>query len=485
MLASAMTRDRPPVNADAPRTSKIIATLGPASDSPAAIEMLARAGVDAFRLNMSHGTHAEHRARFKAIRTIEKKVDRAITVLGDLQGPKLRVGDFADGIVELRAGSHFRLDLDPALGDAARASLPHPQIFEALERGSELLLDDGRIRLRTLRHGPDFADCEVITGGRLSNHKGVNVPGVILPLSPLTEKDRKDLSFALGLGVDWVAQSFVQRSEDVAELRKLVAGRAGIMVKLEKPAAIDWLDEILELADGAMVARGDLGVELPPEHVPGIQKRVIARCRQVGKPVVVATQMLESMIGNPAPTRAEASDVATAVFDGADAVMLSAETAAGRYPHEAVEMMRRIIHRVQEDDAFRRVMDAQHPDPEATTPDAISAAATQVAHTIKAKAIVAFSLSGSTTLRMARERPDVPVIGLTSKPEIARRLALVWGVRCLVTSDVKNLGEMADKATRLARDAGLAGPGDRIVITAGVPFGTPGATNVLRIAWVE
>ncbi len=480
-----MTAKQPRIDNRPPRNSKLLATLGPASSSPEVIRAMVEAGADAFRLNMSHGVHADHRARFELVHEIAEEAGRPISVLADLQGPKLRVGTMANGPVELATGQKFRLDMDEEPGTTERAPLLHPEIFAVLEKGAELLINDGRIRLEAERCAEDFADFRVVTGGQLSDRKGVNLPGTVLPISPLTEKDRSDLAYALKLGVDWVAQSFVQRPEDVAELRKLVAGKAAVMVKLEKPLAIQQLDGILELADGAMVARGDLGVEMPPELVPGIQKRIISHCRRAGKPVVVATQMLESMIDNPAPTRAEASDVATAVYDGADAVMLSAETAAGHYPVEAVDMMDRIIRRTEEDSAYRRVMDAQHPEPESTTPDAISAAASQVAHTINAAAIVSFSLSGSTTLRMARERPEVPVIGLTTRPEIARRLALVWGVRCVVTPDVKTMTEMAGKAGRLARQIGIADTGARIVITAGVPFGTPGATNVLRISWVE
>ena len=357
--------------------------------------------------------------------------------------------------------------------------------MSALEPGAELLLDDGRIRLRVETCGADFAETRVITGGKLSDRKGVNLPGVLLPLSPLTEKDRQDMAFGLDLGCDWVALSFVQRPEDVAEARRLVQGRAAVLVKLEKPSAIDRLDELIEQADAVMVARGDLGVEMPPEDVPGLQKRIVAGCREAGKPVIVATQMLESMVSAPAPTRAEASDVATAVYDGADAVMLSAETASGDYPVEAVSMMDRIIRRVEIDPAYRRIVDTQHPEPEATAADAISAAAAQVAHTLSAAAIVTYTPSGSTTLRAARERPEVPILCLTSNLGTARRLALVWGTHCVRTDDVHSFQEMVVKACGIALHQEIAASGQRLVVTAGVPFGTPGATNVLRIAWVE
>src|SRR6267154_73657 len=397
------------------RSAKIVATLGPASSTPELIRALFDAGVDVFRLNFSHGTHEDHRARFAAIRAIESMTGRPIGILADLQGPKLRLGTFSEGRIGLAAGAPFRLDLDRQPGDETRAPLPHPEIFEAIQTGTELLLDDGKVRLRVETCGTGFADTLCLVGGSLSDRKGVNVPNAVLPLSAVTEKDRADLAFAIEQGADWVAFSFVQRPDDVAEGRKLVAGRAGVMVKLEKPSAIERLSEIIELADGLMVARGDLGVEMPPEDVPSVQKQVIHACRAAGKPVVVATQMLESMIGSPTPTRAEASDVATAVYEGADAVMLSAATA----------------------------------------------------------------------LRAARERPAAPILVLTSNLNTARRLAVLWGAHCVHTSDVKSFGDMVQKAVRIAHREGIAEPGQRVVITAGVPFGTPGATNTLRIAWVD
>ena len=467
------------------RNAKIVATLGPASSSPEMISTLFAAGVDIFRLNFSHGTHEEHQARFDAIRALEQKHHRPIGIIADLQGPKLRVGAFASGPILLHAGQRFRLDLDPAPGDAGRVQLPHPEIFQALESGTELLLDDGKIRLRVLDFDHAWAETEVLTGGPLSNRKGVNVPGVVLPLSPLTDKDRKDMRFALDAGTDWIALSFVQRPEDVAEARRLIAGRAAVLIKLEKPAAITHLDELIDLADAVMVARGDLGVEMPPEDVPSLQKQIVRQCRDAGKPVIVATQMLESMIHAPAPTRAEASDVATAVYDGADAVMLSAETAAGEYPREAVAIMDRIIVRVERDPLYRSILDAEHYHPRANASDAISAAASQVAHTLSAAAIVTYTTSGATALRAARERPDVPILGLTSKTETSRRLTLVWGVHPVETADISNFAAMVQKACAVAHREGYAKLGDKVVITAGVPFGTPGATNILRVAWID
>lgn len=471
------------------RNAKIIATLGPATSTPQAIEGLFVAGADVFRLNFSHGTYAEHQARYDAIRELEKRVRRPIAVLADLQGPKLRVGNFEGGKVHLENGAQFRFDLSPELGSANRAPLPHPEVFAALTMGTELLLDDGRLRMRVEKHGSDFADVRVLVGGDLSNHKGVNVPNAFLPISPLTAKDKADLDFAVAMGADWIALSFVQRPEDVAEARRLIAAKVGsrvrLLSKLEKPQAIEHLDEIVEMSDAIMVARGDLGVECPPETVPILQKRIVKACRAAGKPVVVATQMLDSMVHSPAPTRAEASDVATAIYDGADAVMLSAETAAGDYPVDAVTMMDRIINRVERDEHYRLIMDASRSAPDNTTRDAISAAARQVAQTLNCAAVVTFTSSGSTTLRSARERPEQPIINLTSDIEVARQLALVWGVHSVQTAEVRSFAEMVQKACRSAQREGFAKVGDRIVITAGVPFGCSGTTNILRVAEID
>ncbi|HYM30133.1 MAG TPA: pyruvate kinase [Candidatus Cybelea sp.] len=467
------------------RNTKIVATLGPASSDPAMIARLFEAGADVFRLNFSHGGRDEHRQRHAAIRALEDATGRPIGILADLQGPKLRVGTLAGGTAHLLQGSHFRLDLSTVPGDRTRAPLPHPEIFAALAAGMRVLLDDGKIRLVVKEAGNDYADCMVVTGGTLTDRKGVNVPDAVLPLTSLTEKDRSDLEFAIGLGVDWVALSFVQRPDDLAEARKLVAGRAAVLAKIEKPAAVRRLDEIIELADALMVARGDLGVELPLEEVPGLQKRIIRAARRAGRPVIVATQMLESMVHAPSPTRAEVSDVATAVWDGTDAIMLSAESAAGEYPVDAVATMSRIAERIESEPLYRGIMDAEHANPEPTSADAITAAARQVAETINAAAIVTYTTSGSTALRAARERPRVPVLCLTPSLDTARRLTIAWGVHCVPNIDATNFGDMVEKAGRTAMTEGFAEKGQRIVITAGVPFGTPGATNILRLAWVD
>ncbi len=467
------------------RKAKILATLGPSSSGATQVRALYQAGADVFRLNFSHGSHDEHKARYEAIRELERQVERPIAIMADLQGPKLRVGTLSGGSAELATGASYRLDLDETPGDGGRAPLPHPEIFATLNRGAHILLDDGRLLLRVEDCGPDYAETIVVTGGTLSDRKGVNVPNAVLPISPLTDKDRVDLAFALDLGVDWVALSFVQRPDDIVEAKRLIDGRAAVMAKIEKPSALQVLAALVEQSDAIMVARGDLGVEMPPEEVPGAQKAILSECRAAGKPVVIATQMLESMVNSPTPTRAEASDVATAVFDGADAVMLSAETAAGDYPVEATAMMDRIIASTEQTPAYQRIVHALHTDLEPTAADAITAAAAQVANTISAAAIVTYTMSGSTALRAARERPLVPILLLTNRLVSARRFALLWGAHCVHTDDVGSTQEMVDKACRIAVQEGFAEIGDKLVITAGVPFGTPGTTNLLRIAWID
>ena len=468
------------------RNPKIVATLGPASSSREIIESLYRAGADVFRLNFSHGTHDDHRRRLNIIRGIERDAGRPIGVLLDLQGPKLRIGTFADGPVVLDPEAVFRLDLDTEkAGDASRVALPHPEIFAALQPGATLLLDDGRLQLRVEECGAEFARTRVVVGGRLSERKGVNVPDVVLPLSPLTDKDYADLAFGLELGIDWVAISFVQRAEDIRELRHLVGDRAGIVAKLEKPAAIASLEAIVRESDAVMVARGDLGVELPAEQVPAIQKRIVKACRSAGKPVIVATQMLESMVASPVPTRAEASDVATAIYDGADAVMLSAESASGSYPVESVRMMDRIIVQTESDPFYRDAIAANRSCPRAEAADAIGLAMRQVTSLLEVAACVAYTSSGHSALCMARERPLTPIVGMTPRRSVARRLALVWGVHPVLCQDVAEFMEVSELACETVRREGLGAHGQTVVISAGVPFGTPGTTNLLRIAHIQ
>jgi len=469
--------------ASAPRSRKVrvLATLGPASNTPEMIEELFAAGADAFRINMSHGDQDSKIPVIEAIRGLEKKYGRPTTILADLQGPKLRVGRFAGGKVMLETGQTFVFDRESTPGDATRVELPHREIFSAVEPGARLLLDDGKLVLRVTDHAEDRIEALVEVGGKLSNNKGVNVPDVVVPMAALTDKDRSDLAFALEQNVDWIALSFVQRPDDLAEARKLIQGKASLLAKIEKPAAIDRLTEIIEMCDGVMVARGDLGVELPPQDVPPLQKRIVEESRKQGKPVVVATQMLESMITSPTPTRAEVSDVATAIYDGADAIMLSAESAAGEWPVQSVAMMNSIGEAVERDPRHgdRVHFTVTRPDP--TTADAIAEAAKQIARTVDATAIICFTTSGSTARRVARERPSVPVMVLTPKMETARRSGLLWGAYAVHTRDVDSFEEMVAKAKRMALRHHVAKAGDRVIVIAGVPFKTPGSTNVLHV----
>lgn len=467
------------------RSAKIVATLGPASSTEAQVRALFEAGADVFRLNFSHGTHVDHAERVRIIRKIEQDVGRPIGVLLDLQGPKLRIGTIADGKIQLNVGDPWRLDMDATPGDTTRAPLLHPEIFAAVQIGTELLVDDGKVRLRVDRSGPDFAETSVMVGGTVSDRKGVNVPGVVLPISPLTGKDRKDLEFGIELGVDWIALSFVQRPQDIEEARALVGKRAWLMAKLEKPSAIDHLEAIVELCDGIMVARGDLGVEMPPEQVPEIQRRIVRECRRLGKPVVVATQMLESMINSPVPTRAEASDVATAIYDGVDAVMLSAESASGSFPREAVLMMDRIIQRVEQDPFYRTGLEASNTGSQATTPDAICSALRRVAALLGPAATITYTSSGFTGLRAARERPAAPILGVTPHLTTARRMALAWGIHAVPSPEVSHVTDMVNYACRAAQSEGFAQAGETVVIVSGLPFGSAGNTNLLHIAHIS
>lgn len=460
---------------------KILATLGPAINGIDDVRQLVAAGVNIFRLNFSHGEHADHALRYQWIREVEQQLNYPLGILMDLQGPKLRVGRFAEGKVQLQRGQALRLDLDSTPGDSHRINLPHPEIIAALQPGMDLLLDDGKLRLRVTAKHDDAIDTEVLAGGELSDRKGVNVPQAVLELSPLTAKDRRDLAFGLELGVDWVALSFVQRPEDIIEARELIGDRAYLMAKIEKPSAVDQLQAIAELSDAIMVARGDLGVEVPAESVPQIQKHIINTCRQLGRPVVVATQMLESMRFSPAPTRAEVTDVANAVAEGADAVMLSAETASGDYPLEAVQMMSKIIRQVENGPDYQAQLDVGRPKAEATTSDAISCAIRRISGILPVAVLVNYSESGASTLRAARERPRAPILNLTPNLVTARRLSVTWGVHSVVNDRLRQVDEICSTALEIAQAQGMASIGDTLLITAGVPFGKPGTTNTLRI----
>jgi len=466
------------------RRAKIVATLGPASSDAGMIARLFEAGVDVFRINMSHTSQDRMRELIAAIRGVEQETGRPIGILVDLQGPKLRLGTFTGGAAMVENGASFVLDSDPSPGDSRRAYLPHPEIFSAVAPGHKLLIDDGKVRLTVTEADAKRMVTRVEVGGRLSDRKGVSLPETTIPFSALTEKDHSDLDAALEIGTDWVALSFIQRPEDIAEAKKITRGRAAVMAKIEKPQAVARLDEIMDLADALMVARGDLGVEMPLEKVPGVQKQMTRLGRVTGKPVVVATQMLESMINAPVPTRAEVSDVATAIFEGADAVMLSAESAAGKYPVEAVATMNRIAEEVEGEEVYRSIIDAQRAPPEATGADAIADAAREIADTLDLAAVICWTSSGSTALRVARERPRPPIVALSPNIATGRKLAVVWGVHCVVTEDARDVDDMVDRACRIAFKEGFAKAGQRIITVAGVPFGTPGATNMLRIAYV-
>ncbi|MGE8501911.1 MAG: pyruvate kinase [Pseudomonas sp.] len=467
------------MNAD--KKVKILATLGPAIRDAAHIRQLVEAGVNLFRLNFSHGEHADHAQRYQWVREVERELNQPIGILMDLQGPKLRVGRFSEGKVQLVNGQSLRLDLDATPGDASRVNLPHPEIIEALQPGMSLLLDDGRLRLKVTAKQNDAVITEVIAGGELSDRKGVNVPEAVLQLSPLTEKDRRDLSFGLELGVDWVALSFVQRPEDIVEARELIGGKAFLMAKIEKPSAVTHLEEIAKLCDAIMVARGDLGVEVPAENVPRIQKDIVRTCRQLGRPVVVATQMLESMRFSPAPTRAEVTDVANAVAEGADAVMLSAETASGDYPLETVQMMSKIIRQVENGPDYQSQLDVGRPQAEATASDAISCAIRRISSILPVAALVNYSESGASSLRASRERPKAPILSLTPSLTTARRLTVAWGIYSVVNERLRKVEEVTSTALEIAQAQGMAKRGETVVITAGEPFGQPGSTNSLRI----
>ena len=467
------------------RNAKILATLGPASSDGDTIRALFAAGVDVFRFNFSHGSHEDHRARYELVRGIEREIGRPVGILMDLQGPKLRLGTIETGKLKVHQGQELTLDMQATPGNAERVPLLHPEIFAAVQPGDDLLIDDGKVRLRVISSDAVSARVQVLNDGVLSDRKGVNVPGAILPLSALTEKDRDDLAFGLSLGVDWVALSFVQRAQDIEELKAIVGQRAWVMAKLEKPAAIDSLNAIIEVSDGIMVARGDLGVECAPEDVPVLQKRIIRTCRELGKPVVVATQMLESMINSPVPTRAEVSDVAGAVYDGVDAVMLSAESAAGQYPVQAVAMMNRILRATEQDPLQQVTMQAVQSYRDTTTQDAISAAIRTVADTLPVAATVAYTSSGTSALRVAHERPKTPILSLTPNIAVARRLTLVWGVHSTQAEDIKSTDEIADNATAAVKRHGFGEPGRAVLIAAGTPFGVTGTTNMLRVAWLD
>ena len=420
---------------------KIVATVGPASESKEGITSLYEAGVDVFRLNFSHGSHEEQGARTKHIRALEKQVERPLGIVADLQGPKLRIGDFSDEgeEVPLTAGDTFTFHLDKIVGTKEGVSLMHPEIFEAAKIGMDIMVDDGRLRFQVEEISENALKTKIITGGIIKRRKGVNIPKVHLPISAVTEKDKEDLLFSLSIGVDWIALSFVQRPEDVRQAKELIKGKAGIIAKIEKPSALENLEEIIAEVDGIMVARGDLGVEIPPEDVPGAQKQMIALCRLAGKPVIVATHMLDSMITSPYPTRAEVSDVANAMYDGADAVMLSAETAAGDDPPRAVTMMRRIVRKTVTSANFFDVVQRLDLGMSLCTEGSpIIDALYEGAGEEKAAAI-AIKVTNLDELRRvacyARRRCRFPLFVVTTNKQVVRQAVLLWGIAGVLLSD--------------------------------------------------
>ncbi len=460
------------------RNTKIIATLGPSSSTFEMIESLFLSGVDVFRLNFSHGDHAGHLQNLHFIQDVEKKYNRPIGVLADLQGPKIRIGVIENGPVTLKSSDLFELHLHPVRGTEKAVQLSHPEIFNVAEKGTSLLLDDGKIKLTVLKNKENILTCEVIVGGPLSSRKGVNVPNIQLPLSAMTDKDRKDLAFVLTQDIPWIALSFVQTPHDIEEARALIGTKAKIIAKLEKPMALRHLDAIVNASDAIMVARGDLGVELPLEEVPSLQKRIIRSCRSVGKPVIVATQMLESMIEAPSPTRAEASDVANAIYDHVDAVMLSAESASGHYPKEAVQMMHRILLHTEKDSQsdYKVLKQATHK----SISDAITAAAREITQHLNIRAIITLTHSGSTAYAAAKERPYAPIIGCTQNKQTARELCLCWGVYSLIVPhDAVNVDPIS-----YAKEHHFVHKHDQVIMTSGIPF-EKGSTNFLKIVNVD
>ena len=468
------------------RSAKILATVGPASSAPDTLRLLHDVGVDAFRLNFSHGSHEDHARSVKAIRAIEKASGNPITIVADMQGPKLRCGEFEGGKIELRYGETIEIIKSDKPGKDGVISMPHQELMDAMEEGHVLKFDDGKLMVTILSNDGKRMKARVDVPGVLKNKKGINVIGAVLPMSAMTKKDKVDMDFALSQEVDYIALSFVQTAQDVIDARKIIGHKAGIIVKIEKPSAVEFLDDILRMADAAMVARGDLGVELPLEQVPVVQRQIIRKARAMGKPVIVATHMLESMIDAPTPTRAEASDVATAIYQGADAVMLSAETAVGRHPATAVAIMDRIIAAAEADPEFWKYFKQVDLPHEATPEDAISQSVRGIAETLNCKAVLGYTQTGSTVQRISRERPPCKIIGLTPRHSTASRLALSWGVIPVVTRDPKGFEDMLTNIQGLAKsDRVNLKVGDKVMVSAGIPFGRPGTTNMLQIATIE
>ena len=468
------------------RKTKIVCTIGPATDSPEMMRKLLEAGMNVARLNFSHGTHEEHDARIKKLRQAAKETQKVLAIMLDTKGPEIRTGYLEGDGVFLKQNSRVRLTTEEIKGDETRFSINNSQLPQVVAPGNVIMIADGMLQLKVLASTDTEIECQVIVGGNLGNQKNVNVPGVTLDLPALTDKDIDDIHFGIEHDVDFIAASFVRRSSDVLAIRRILESKNAdihIISKIENEEGVNSLDEIIKVSDGIMVARGDMGVVIPAQEVPLIQKEMISKCNRLGKPVVTATQMLDSMIRNPRPTRAEASDVANAIFDGTDAVMLSGETAAGKYPLEAVMMMARIAERTEEALDYDDLLQKRTAEMPRTTTDAISHATCTIAHDLGAAAIITSTRSGFTARMVSKYRPKAPIIAVSPEEKVIRKLCLIWGAQSLGIEEIQNTDEMIERSVEASLAEGLIKCGDLLVITAGVPvpFGVPGTTNLIKV----
>jgi pyruvate kinase len=467
-------------SSDFQRRTKIVATIGPATSSPQVLKELILAGATTLRLNFSHGTHDDHLTSIRLIRQISHELERPVGILQDLQGPKIRLGKFTDGAIVLKNGDPFVLTSRDIPGTQASSSVTYDKLAAEVPSGAVILLDDGKVEMvvESVDPSTESLNCRVVVGGKLSNSKGVNFPGVYLSIKAMTDKDRRDLMFGLDQGVDWVALSFVRNPEDILEIKELIANagkEVPVIAKIEKHEAIEQMEAVLSLCDGVMVARGDLGVELPAEDVPVLQKQLIATANRLGIPIITATQMLDSMVNNPRATRAEISDVANAIIDGTDAVMLSNETAVGEFPVEAVKMMAKIAVRTERERLGRRIEDSKK-----SIPNAISAAVARIAEQLDAAAIMTLTKTGSTARSISKFRPQQPILAITAHMDVARRLQMVWGVKPLLVLDLPTTGETFQAAVKIARANQLLNEGDLVVLSSGTQ-GVAGSTDLIKV----
>ena len=466
------------------RKTKILATIGPSSEKITKIEKLISSGVDAFRINCSHTTESQFESYIKNIRKVEKKLKKPIGILIDLQGPKLRIGEIENNI-PLKRGQKLLFINSKKSSKSNEVPLPEEKVFKSIKVNHPIFIDDGKIKLKVLKVYKNIIETKVLLEGVLKSKKGINLPETVLKNSALTSKDKKNVKKGIELGVDWIALSFIQSPEDIKDLRKICKKNVSIMAKIEKPTALNHINKITELADGLMIARGDLGVELPIQDVPSWQKRIIREARMQGKPVVVSTQMLESMITSKTPTRAEVSDVATAVFEGSDAVMLSAESAIGDNPELAVKMMDKIAHSVEKNPNYSSILSAQLEETPDSTPDAIATAARSLASELNSPIIVCYTESGSTGIKVSRVRPKQMILTVTPIIKTARKLTLVWGVKCIVQKDANNLEQMIRMTKAYSKKEKIIKIGEKMVITAGLPLKKLGTTNLIRVIKVD